>query len=124
MRGIILIDHGSRRAQSNARVLEIADGIALRCPDSVVEAAHMELAEPSLATAFERAVSRGATDIVVHPYFLSPGRHVIEDIPRLCREAAVAHPEVSWRISEPTGASSAIFDAVLDRVAAVEKKSP
>lgn len=123
MRAIILIDHGSRRAESNARIVQIAQGIAARCPDSIVEAAHMELAEPSLLSAFERAVSRGATEIVVHPYFLSPGRHVVEDIPRLCEEAAASHPDVRWSLSEPTGASPAIYDAILDRVAAAEKKT-
>jgi sirohydrochlorin ferrochelatase len=104
MRGIILIDHGSRRDESNARILEVAAGVAVRCPDSIVEGAHMELAEPTLASAFDRAVSRGATEIVIHPYFLSPGRHVIE------------------RITEPTGGSPSIYDAILSSIEAAEKK--
>jgi sirohydrochlorin ferrochelatase len=122
MRGIILIDHGSRRDESNARILEVAAGVAVRCPDSIVEGAHMELAEPTLASAFDRAVSRGATEIVIHPYFLSPGRHVIEDIPRLCRDAAATHPGVPWRITEPTGGSPSIYDAILSSIEAAEKK--
>ena len=36
----------------------------------IVEPAHMELAEPSIATAFARCVERGATTVVVFPYFL------------------------------------------------------
>lgn len=70
---------------------------------AIVEPAHMELSEPSIAQAFARCVARGARKIVVHPYFLSPGRHSTSDIPTLAAEAAVAHPGVSYVVSEPLG---------------------
>ena len=35
----------------------------------------MELAEPSIEQAFDKCVAQGATFVVVHPYFLAPGRH-------------------------------------------------
>lgn len=124
MLGIIVIDHGSRRAEANARIEEIAAGVAARLPDAVVEFAHMELVEPTLAQAFERAVARGSDSIVIHPYFLAPGRHVVEDIPRLGKEAAAAHPGVRWRISEPTGRSPAIYDAVLECIETAAKFEP
>eukprot|EP01033_Poteriospumella_lacustris_P010875 gene10875-7734_t len=53
-----------------------------------VEAAHMEMAEPSIAQAYGKCVSRGAEHVVVHPFFLSQGRHVQDDIPQLVQEAA------------------------------------
>ena len=124
MRAILLVDHGSRRDDANARLEKIAAGLALRCPDTIVEFAHMEIAEPSLATAFERAISRGATQILVHPFFLSPGRHASEDLPRLCRQAAAATPEIPWHLTEATGQSSAIYDAILECIAASEKTAP
>ena len=83
----------------------------------------MELAEPSLAAAFERAISRGATEIVVHPFFLSPGRHVSEDLPRLCRQAAAATPQIPWRLTEATGQSAAIYDAILECIDASKKNA-
>ena len=54
----------------------------------IVEPAHMELAEPSIRTAFMKCVEKGATTIICHPYFLSKGRHVSEDIPELVAQAA------------------------------------
>ena len=42
---------------------------------AIVEPAHMELAEPSIGTAFDRCIERGARLVVIHPYFLLPGRH-------------------------------------------------
>ena len=52
----------------------------------------MELAEPSIATAYNECVRQGALQIVVHPFFLLPGRHWDRDIPQLAAEAAAEHP--------------------------------
>jgi sirohydrochlorin ferrochelatase len=70
---------------------------------AIVEPAHMELAEPTMAQAFDRCVARGAREVVVMPYFLSPGRHSTKDIPNLTVEAAQAHPDVPFRVAEPLG---------------------
>ena len=66
----------------------------------------MELAEPSIKTAFERCVSQGATQIICHPFFLSPGRHVIEDIPNLVSEASKQFPNVDIILTEPLGSNT------------------
>lgn len=63
----------------------------------------MEMAEPTIEQAFDRCVEAGAKKIVLHPFFLSPGRHVTSDIPKLMQAAARRHPEVAWVISEPLG---------------------
>ena len=67
----------------------------------IVEPAHMELAEPSIATAFAKCVERGASTVVVFPYFLLPGRHWSEDIPRLAAAAASNHPRVRYLVTAP-----------------------
>jgi sirohydrochlorin ferrochelatase len=95
--------------------------LALRYPDAIIEFGHMEVLEPALATAFERAIARGATEIIVHPFFLSPGRHVSSDLPRICREASAAHPQVPWRLTEATGQSPAIYDAIVERIETSQK---
>jgi len=84
--GILLIDHGSRRASSNELLLEIAQLYQTRT-SSTVKAAHMEIAPPSIMDQFRAFKEEGVTKIVCHPYFLSPGRHVTEDIPELIEEA-------------------------------------
>lgn len=63
----------------------------------------MEIAEPSIEEAFGRCVAAGAQKVVLHPFFLSPGRHVTSDIPTLMTAAAKRHPEVAWVVSEPLG---------------------
>ena len=63
----------------------------------------MELAEPSISTAFRRCVEQGATSVICHPYFLSKGRHVVKDIPFLVSEAAKDFPSIKYSITEPLG---------------------
>ena len=37
------------------------------------------------------------------PYFLGPGRHASEDIPRMVGALAEAHPELRIRVGPPSG---------------------
>src|SRR5262245_61373246 len=101
MLGVILVDHGSRREESNALLLEVVQHFAEATQLPIVEPAHMELAEPSIATAFDRCVDQGATMVVVYPYFLLPGRHWDQDIPRLAAAAARQHPGVCYLVTAP-----------------------
>ncbi|MEM7311539.1 MAG: CbiX/SirB N-terminal domain-containing protein [Planctomycetota bacterium] len=101
--GIVVVDHGSRRAESNALLLEVVAHYEQQSPFSIIEPAHMELAEPSLGDAFDRCVERGASMVVVHPYFLLPGRHWNGDIPQLAAEAAERHPGVRYLVTAPLG---------------------
>ncbi|HEV7281624.1 MAG TPA: CbiX/SirB N-terminal domain-containing protein [Pirellulaceae bacterium] len=99
----IVVDHGSRRAESNQALLDVVARFRETSPIEIVEPAHMELAEPSIETAFARCVEQGATLIVVHPFFLLPGRHWRHDIPRLAAEAAAKRPGVRFLVTAPLG---------------------
>jgi sirohydrochlorin ferrochelatase len=111
-----LIDHGSRRADANALLDEVAALVKSRLgADVIVERAHMEIAEPTIAQGFARCVEQGATTIVVHPFMLAPGRHVTEDLPRLIGEAARDHEGVAFLIAPPLGSHDGIIEAVIDR---------
>ena len=115
-RAILLVDHGSRRPEANELLERLAEQVAKRVPDVIVRCAHMDLAEPSIAQGIAGCVAAGAREIVVQPYFLGPGSHTTDDIPRLVRAAAASHPEVRIRVSEPLGLHSKLVDVILDRV--------
>jgi sirohydrochlorin ferrochelatase len=114
-RAIIIVDHGSRREAANQMLDQVAALVQAQTSDRVY-AAHMELAEPTIAQAFDRAVAEGAEFVFVFPYFLSPGRHSREDIPRMCAEAATRHPGVRWHCSGPIGLDAIMADLILQRV--------
>ena len=75
--GVIVVDHGSKRPAANTRLDAVVAAFRASSNRKIVEAAHMELASPTIADAFARCVKAGAASVVVHPFFLSPGRHVV-----------------------------------------------
>jgi len=116
VRGVVLVDHGSRSADANAQLDRLAELIAARLPDAIVKAGHMELAAPSLGQAIDACVAAGATQILVHPFFIAAGRHVREDVPRQVAEAGTRHPGLPILLTEPLGLHPSVVDAVLDRI--------
>ena len=114
---LILIDHGSRVSEANDVLVNIATRIMNNnsCNFDLVTYSHMELAEPTIEQAFRHCVDNGASDIVVHPYFLAPGRHSKTDIPEMVKRAAKNYPGIRYRITEPLGIHDKIIEVVLER---------
>ena len=116
MKGILIVDHGSMKHEANHMLQSMADLIqSMAGSDAVVQYAHMELAEPDIATGFERCVEAGATDVTVFPYMLSPGRHSTSDIPRMVSEVARRYPQVSFSVTPAFGLHEKLAEVVLER---------
>jgi len=114
--GVVIVDHGSRRDESNDLLLDVAAMFRRATGLDNVEPAHMELAAPSIADAMDSVVARGARLVVVFPYFLAPGRHWREDIPRLAAEAAARHPGVRHIVTAPLGLHDAMVAIMTQRI--------
>jgi len=120
-----LVDHGSRRAGANNLLKAIAKRLDDRLragelpgmPFGLCEHCHMELAEPTIPQGLEACLQRGATEVVVMPYFLAPGRHSRGDIPRMVAEAAANIPTLRYTVSQPLGLHEKIMEVVLERAA-------
>lgn len=114
--GVIIVDHGSRRKESNEMLLKAAAAFKATSGYAIVEPAHMEIAEPTISDAFERCVAQGATRVVVFPYFLSPGKHWKHDIPALVEAAAAGHPGTEWLVTAPIGLHPQMQQIIADRI--------
>src|SRR6266567_5785025 len=114
--GVLVVGHGSRRQEANEDVREAARRIAERGGFSLVEAAFLEIEHPNIGEGFARLVQKGARQITVHPYFLSPGRHTRGDIPVEVERAASRYPAVSYRITEPLAAHRLVIEAAIERI--------
>lgn len=112
---LLLVDHGSVREEANQTLVAVARLIENLRHELIVEIAHMELAKPSIAEGFAKCVQRGATEVIVHPYMLAPGRHATEDIPRLVHDVAAKFPNIPYQVSEPLGVDELIATLVLKR---------
>ena len=116
MQAIVLIDHGSRRSEANAQLEQLAERVRAQRGGTMVVTAHLEIEPPTLGEAIDACVSSGATHIVVHPFFLLPGRHTGEHVPQLVEAARAKHPAIEIALSEPLGLDEAVVDLVLRRI--------
>ena len=114
--GVLVVGHGSRRREANDDVRNAAHAIAECGGFRLVEPAFLEIEHPNIRESFARLVERGAQEIVVHPYFLSPGRHTRGDVPVEVQAAAAEHPGISFRISEPLSGHSLVISASIERI--------
>lgn len=116
MKAILLIDHGSRRDAANEMMDCMANLVqAMAGPEVVVRYAHMELAEPSIAAGVASCVAAGASELIVFPYMLSPGKHSTGDIPRMVAEATQAHPNLDVRVTAAFGVHEKLAELILAR---------
>jgi sirohydrochlorin ferrochelatase len=116
MRSILIIDHGSTRAEANDMLADMAQLLQQVVGDGViVRHAHMELAEPTIPQGFADCVRAGATEVVAFPYMLSPGKHVTRDVPRLVAEAARDFPNVTHRVTDAFGVHQKLAEVIAER---------
>jgi sirohydrochlorin ferrochelatase len=116
MKAILLIDHGSRRSEANEMMDCMANLVqAVAGPEVVVRFAHMELCEPSIPAGVRSCVDAGATELIVFPYMLSPGKHSTGDIPRMVAAAAAEFPDLDVRVTNAFGVHEKLAELILER---------
>jgi len=112
---VVFVAHGSRAAEANQAHAAAAQRLARATRRQVIPA-FLELTEPSIPDAIARAVDAGATHIVVLPFFLYPGRHLVEDIPALVAAASAAHPGVTVSLLDAFGADPVVVDVLAEQI--------
>ncbi len=116
MRAVLLIAHGSRRAEANADLEFIAAALREHPGAPLVRCCYLELAPPTIREGGAACVALGATDVVMLPYFLSPGVHVREDLQTERAALAERFPEVAFRLAEPLGRHPLLLTIVEERI--------
>lgn len=113
---VLLIAHGSRRPEANADLARLAERVRARGEYPIVEIGYLELAEPTIPQGIARCVNQSAGKVLMMPYFLSAGSHVVDDLERFRKEAAAQHPEVMFRLCPPLGLHDRMVDLVMHRL--------
>ncbi len=113
---VLLIAHGSRHAPANDDLHQMVARIAERGEYPIVEPAFLELADPDIPSGGERCVSRGAARVLLVPYFLSAGVHLLRDLTAARDELRRRHPDVTFRLGPPLGPHPLLDRLVLDRI--------
>ena len=113
--GIIVFAHGSRVESANQAVRKVASELARAGNFPHVEAAFLELGEPSLAGAAAKLVDRGVERILVLPYFLTLGLHMERDLPRLTEDISNRYKGVEVLVGLPLEGHPALVKVLHDR---------
>lgn len=113
---ILLISHGSRREEANHELVALAEMLRTRCPDEIVEFAYLELVEPTIPQGARRCIERGATDVSLLPFFLSPGAHVSEDLEQYRQHFEREYPQATFTVCPPLGLHPKIVDVLVERL--------
>ena len=110
-----MVAHGSRRAESNDEVRELARLLDSQAGGSfeAVTCAFLELAEPSIPDGLRAAIAAGASEVVVMPYFLSAGRHVVMDIPGEVDIVRAEYPDITITLAPYLGAAEELAEVIL-----------
>lgn len=114
---ILLMAHGSRISEANHAVHEIAEMVKQMTGYDIVEVSFREQHAPNIQKGIDACVARGAERILLIPYFLYMGAHVLEDLPAELEEARERYPRVEMAMGKHLGVHRKLAEIVVDRIA-------
>ena len=117
MNALLIIAHGSRNTES---VREIQD-LTSRLQNAAdhfdrVECAFLEMVEPDISAGLSALIESGSTEIVVLPYFLARGNHVIRDVPDEISNVQRRYPDIEIRLLPHIGKSAGMENLIIDHI--------
>jgi sirohydrochlorin ferrochelatase len=118
---VLLIAHGSREPSANDDLHALAERLAGTGENPIVVACFLELAEPDIPTGGEQCVARGATRVLMIPYFLSAGVHLRRDLTAAREELERAHPGVAFDLGPALGPHPLLDELVSARIHELER---
>jgi sirohydrochlorin cobaltochelatase len=119
---VVVVGHGSRDRAANAEFESLVADFALLHEGRDTSYGYLELAEPSLATALDRAASR-ARSVLALPLVLFGAGHVKNDLPLALAAARQRFPSVSFVVARPLGVHPLLTALVGERAAAASPSS-
>jgi sirohydrochlorin cobaltochelatase len=115
MRAVMLVGHGSLRSGAGAAIIRLAERAHAARVAPIVSAGFLNYSRPTFGEALALCVESGASEVIVQPYFLVPGKFVREDLARLAEDGRQAHPGLSILAAQPFGDHPALARLLLKR---------
>jgi sirohydrochlorin cobaltochelatase len=115
--GLLLVAHGSRSADGQREMEELAAVVASTAPAGVlVDMGYLELSDPPAGVALDRLVAAGADEIAVVPLMLLAAGHSKSDVPAVVLEGRARHPRVVLHYARPLGIDAALVEVAQRRI--------
>ena len=113
MDAIILFSHGSVLCGAGETLFALAARMEARGDAPIVEVGFLNYSQPTFAQAFEKCVERGATRILVAPYFLVAGYFVKVSLPPVIAPMRDKYPGVEVVVAEAMKTHELLAEAIL-----------
>jgi|WetSurMetagenome_2_1015567.scaffolds.fasta_scaffold678705_1 sirohydrochlorin ferrochelatase len=114
---VILLGHGSRVPDAGRHMERVAAGLKQKYGYEIVEICYMSRLGPHFPETFVKCVDQGADRVMVIPYFLHDGLHLVLDIPTMLQEMAQDYPDVKLVLGNNLGFDDTLVDLVERRIA-------
>lgn len=113
---ILMMAHGSRIEEANSTALSIAEMVREISGYEIVEVAFRELHKPDIQQGIDNCVNLGAERILMIPYFLFMGAHVLNDLPEEIEIARKRHPGLVMEMGRHLGVHRKLAEIVVERI--------
>jgi sirohydrochlorin ferrochelatase len=117
-RAVVLVGHGSLQPGAGAAMVHLAERACDAGLAPIVRAGYLNYSQPAFAEVLEQCVDEGATEVVVQPYFLIPGKYVRQDLAQLLEAARSRYPRLDLWLAQPFGDHPALAQLLLKRASA------
>ncbi len=113
---VILMGHGSRVPEAGKDMEEVARRLRDKYGYSSVEICFASRLGPRFPEIFEKCVNQGARKVLVIPYFLHGGMHMLLDIPEMMQETVQRFSHVKLILGKSLGFDEGLVDLVEKRI--------
>jgi sirohydrochlorin ferrochelatase len=113
---ILIMAHGSRIPEANDAARQVAAMVQEMTGFEVVEVSFREMHDPNIQSGIDACVARGAERILLMPYFLFMGAHVLHDLPEEIEEAKKRHPGLVMEMGAHLGVHRKLAEVETERV--------
>ena len=119
----IVIAHGSRDAGANQSFQEFLKVFQKKIKKQAVYGAFLEIAKPSLSEALEKAIEKGAQELMILPLMFFCGRHVKDDIPKQIAAIKGKYPEADFHYAAPVAEHPLMAKLLKDNIRTAKRIS-
>ncbi len=115
VRGYLLFGHGARNPEWAQPMEAARQALQRRIPNAPVSLAFLEFLTPTLEEALT-ALATQCTEVVIVPWFIAPGGHLLRDLPKLIEPFSATHPQVQVICLEAIGTWPEVIEAMAEAV--------
>lgn len=112
---VILLAHGTRKAKASLPVHNYAKALAKKT-GLRVEPCLREFIEPSFPTVVSKLNQDGIKRILILPFFLLSGGHVVKDVTKDIAQQKEANPQLTFRLASSLGEDPLLEELLAKRL--------